>query len=86
MKYSVKIVRNNYNEKAECTRKQVDESFFDSLDTALASYNSSVIGERVYSELRSVHGSTNYYVSLIVRNGDDCISLESVFIHNGEVQ
>ena len=85
MKYSVKIIRHFYNEGAERTRKQVDESFFKHIDDALTYYNSAIIGERISSELHSHSGSTNYYLNLIARNNGDCITLESVFIHNGEV-
>lgn len=87
MKYSVKVVRNYYNVKATIEKKQTDERFFsDSLDCALLAYNSNIIGERVSSEMHSVNGSSNIYVSLIARSDGEAIVLESTFIHNGEVQ
>lgn len=88
MKYSVKVVRNYYNTKAIREQKQSDERFFsDSLDSALIAYNSTIIGERITSEMHSINGSSsNIYVSLIVRLDGESIVLESTFIHNGEVQ
>lgn len=87
MKYSVKVVRNYYNTKAIMEQKQTDERFFsDSLDCALIAYNSTIIGERIASEMHNVNGSSNIYVSLIVRTNGESIVLESTFIHNGEVQ
>lgn len=87
MKYSVKVVRNYYNTKAIREQKQSDERFFsDSLDSALIAYNSTIIGERITSEMHTINGSSNIYVSLIARNADESIVLESTFIHNGEVQ
>lgn len=87
MKYSVKVVRNYYNAKAILEQKQSDERFFsDSLDCALIAYNSNIIGERVSSEMHSINGSSNIYVSLIARTDGEAIVLESTFIHNGEVQ
>lgn len=87
MRYSVKVVRNYYNTKAIREQKQSDERFFsDSLDSALIAYNSTIIGERITSEMHTVNGSSNIYVSLIARNDDEAIVLESTFIHNGEVQ
>lgn len=87
MKYSVKVVRKYYNTKAILEQKQTDECFFsDSLDCALLAYNSNIIGERVTSEIHSVNGSSNIYVSLIARTDGESIVLESTFIHNGEVQ
>lgn len=87
MKYSVKVVRDYYNTKAIREQKQTDERFFsDSLDCALIAYNSTIIGERITSEMHTINGSSNIYVSLIARNADESIVLESTFIHNGEVQ
>ena len=87
MKYSVKVVRNYYNTKAIREQKQSDERFFsDSLDSALIAYNSTIIGERITSEMHSVNGSSNIYVSLIARIDGESIVLESTFIHNGGVQ
>lgn len=87
MRYSVKVVRNYYNTKAIREQKQTDERFFsDSLECALLAYNSNIIGERIASEMHSINGSSNIYVSLIARNADESIVLESTFIHNGEVQ
>lgn len=87
MTYSVKVVRNYYNIKAIRGQKQTDERFFsDSLDCALIAYNSTIIGERITSEMHAINGSSNIYVSLIARNVDESIVLESTFIHNGEVQ
>lgn len=87
MKYSVKIVRNYYNTKAIREQKQIDERFFsDSLDSALLAYNHTIIGERVAGELHAINGSSNIYVSLIVRIDGESTVLESTFIHNGEVQ
>lgn len=86
MKYTVKIVRSFYNDKAVREKKQIEELYFhNSLDAALIAYNSSIIGERITSELNSFTGSTNFIVSLIVKYHDETITLESVFIHNGEV-
>ena len=87
MKYSVKVIRNYYNVKATLEQKQTDERFFsDSLDCALLAYNSNIIGERIASEMHSVNGSSNIYVSLIARIDGESVVLESTFIHNGEVQ
>lgn len=87
MLYSVKVVRNYYNVKATLEQKQTDERFFsDSLDSALIAYNSNIIGERIASEIHSVNGSSNIYVSLIARIDGESVVLESTFIHNGEVQ
>lgn len=87
MKYSVKVVRNYYNNKAIREQKQTDERFFsDSLDCALLAYNSTITGERIASDMHNVNGSSNIYVSLIVRTNGESIVLESTFIHNGEVQ
>lgn len=86
MKYTVKITRNFYNDKAVCERKEAIEKLFDDLDTALMTYNSSIIGERITSEMHSVNGSSNICVSLIVRIDGEPIVLDSKFIHNGEVQ
>ena len=87
MKYSVKVVRKYYNTKAIIEQKQTDERFFsDSLDCALLAYNSNIIGERIASEMHSVNGSSNIYVSLIARIDGEAVVLESTFIHNGEVQ
>lgn len=87
MKYSVKVVRMYYNVKATLEQKQTDERFFsDSLDCALIAYNSNIIGERITSEMHSVNGSSNIYVSLIARIDGEAVVLESTFIHNGEVQ
>lgn len=87
MKYSVKVVRNYYNTKAIREQKQTDERFFsDSLDCALIAYNSTIIGERITSEMHAINGSNDVHVSLIVRLDDESIVLESTFIHNGEVQ
>ena len=87
MKYSVKVVRQYYNVKATLEQKQMDERFFsDSLDCALVAYNSNITGERITSEMHSVNGSSNIYVSLIACIDGESIVLESTFIHNGEVQ
>ena len=86
MKYSVKIIRNFYDDRAVCERKEVIEKLFDDLDTALITYNCSIIGERVTGEAHSYSGSSNIYVMLIVRINGESIRLESTFIHNGEVQ
>lgn len=87
MRYSVKVVRNYYNTKAIREQKQTDERFFsDSLDCALIAYNSTIIGERITSEMHAINGSSNIHVSLIVRLDGESIVLESTFIHNGEVQ
>lgn len=87
MKYSVKVVRNFYNTKAIQEQKQTDERFFsDSLDSALIAYNSTIIGERITSEMHAINGSSNINVSLIFRHDGESIVLESTFIHNGEVQ
>lgn len=86
MKYSVKTVRNFYNDKAVREQKQTSEVFFESIDTALSNYNYTIIGERVAGELHAINGSSNIYVSLIVRLDGESIVLESTFIHNGEVQ
>lgn len=87
MRYSVKVVRNYYNTKAIREQKQSDERFYsDSLDAALFAYNSTVITERITSEIYAINGSSSIYVSLIARNVDEPIVLESKFIHNGVVQ
>ena len=86
MKYSVKVVRNNYNAKAVREQKQTTEQFFDSIDSALTNYNYTIIGERVAGELHAIDGSSNIYVSLIVRLNGVFTVLESTFLHNGEVQ
>lgn len=87
MTYSVKVIRNYYNVKATLEQTQTDECFFsDSLDSALLAYNSNIIGERITSEMHSINGSSNIYVSLSTRIGGESIVLESTFIHNGEVQ
>jgi hypothetical protein len=86
MKYSVKIIRNFYNDKAVCEQKQVAESFFESIDSALIGYNCSIIGERVTSETHSYTGSSNIHVMLIAHIDGESIQLESTFIHNGEVR
>lgn len=86
MKYSVKIIRNFYNDKAVCEQKQVTESFFESLDVALVGYNCSIIGERVTGEAHSYSGSSNIGVMLIARIDGEAVVIESTFIHNGEVQ
>lgn len=86
MKYSVKIIRNFYDDRAVCERKEVIEKLFDDLDTALIAYNCSIIGERVTGEAHSYTGSSNIYVMLIVRIDGESIRLESTFLHNGEEQ
>ena len=87
MKYSVKVVRDYYNTKLIREQKQTDERFFsDSLDCALIAYNSAIIGERITSEAHAINGTSNIYVSLIVRLDGESIVLESTFIQNGEVQ
>lgn len=86
MKYSVKIIRNFYNDKAVCEQKQVTESFFESIDDALIGYNCSIIGERVTGEAHSYTGSSNIDVMLIAHIDGESIRLESTFLHNGEVQ
>lgn len=86
MKYIVKIVRNFYNNKAVREKKQIEELYFhNSLDAALIAYNSTIIGERITSELNSFIGSTNFYVLLTANIDGETITLESTFIHNGEV-
>ena len=86
MKYSVKVVRNFYNDKAVREQKLTNELFYESIDTALSSYNHTIIGERITGEMHSVNGRSNIYVSLIARIDGEAIVLESTFIHNGEVQ
>ena len=86
MKYSVKTVRNFYNDKAVLEQEQSNEVFFESIDTALSSYNNTVIGERVAGEFHAINGTSNIYVSLIVRLDGESIVLESTFLHNGEVK
>ena len=87
MKYSVKVVRNYYNTKAVLEQKQTDECFFyDSLECALLAYNTNIIGERITSEMHSVNGSSDIYVSLTACIDGEDVVLESTFIHNGEVQ
>lgn len=87
MKYSVKVVRNYYNTKAIWEQKQTDERFFgDSLDSALIAYNSTIIGERITSDIHSTNGTSSIYVLLIVRLNGESTVLESTFIRNGEVQ
>lgn len=86
MKYSVKTHRNFYNDKAVCEQKLSNELFYESIDTALSSYNYTIIGERITGETHSVNGSSNIYVSLIARIDGEPVVLESTFIHNGEVQ
>lgn len=87
MKYSVKVVRNYYNTEAIREQKQTDERFFsDSLDSAVIAYNSTIIGERITSEVHTINGSSNIFVSIIARSDNESIVLESTFIHNGEVQ
>ena len=86
MKYSVKVVRSYYNRYAIRERKQTDEQFFTDIDVALIAYNSSIIGEKVSGKIHSNDGSLNIYVSLIVRIDGKSTVLESVFLHNGEVQ
>ena len=86
MKYSVKVVRSYYNCYAIRERKQSDEQFFTDLDVALIAYNSTIIGEKVSGKIHSNDGSSNIYVSLIVRIDGEATVLESAFIHNGEVQ
>lgn len=85
MKYTVKIIRNFYNHKAVCERKEVIEKLFDDLDTALIAYNCSITGESLTSELHAFNGSSNIYVSLIFNSYRETV-LESTFIHNGVVQ
>lgn len=86
MKYSVEVVRSFYNEKAVIEQKQQNEQYFDSIDTALISYNCSIIGERVTGEAHSYHGSSNIYISLYAYTDEGMIMLETTFLHNGEVQ
>lgn len=86
MRYSVKVVRNIYNDNAVREQKLTNELFYESIDTALSSYNHTIIGERITSEMHSVNGSSNIYVSLIARIDGEALVLESTFIHNGEVQ
>ena len=85
MRYSVKIIRNFYNDKAVCERKEAIEKLFEDIDTALLTYNSSIIGEQLSSELHTINGSSNIAVSLIFNSYGETV-LESTFIHNGEVQ
>lgn len=86
MKYSVKTVRNFYNDKAVCEQKFINELFYESIDTALFRYNHTIIGERITGEMHSVNGSSNICVSLIAHIDGESVVLESTFIHNGEVQ
>ena len=86
MKYSVEVVRSFYNDKAVIEQKQQTEDFFDSIDSAVLNYNCSIIGERVTGEAKSHIGSSNIYVSLHAYTNDGMITLETTFLHNGEVQ
>lgn len=86
MKYSVKIIRNFYDDRAICEQKEFIEKLFDDLDTALITYNCSIIGERVTGEAHSHTGSSNIHIMLIAHIDGESIRLESTFIHDGEVQ
>lgn len=86
MKYSVKIIRNFYDDRAMCEQKECIEKFFDDLDTALTTYNCSIIGERVTGKAHSYTGSSNIHVILIAHIDGESIRLENTFIHDGEVQ
>lgn len=86
MKYSVRTVRNFYNDELVREEKQTNELFFESIDTALSSYNHTIIGERVSGELHAINGISNIDVWLIAHNDEESFVLESTFIHNGEVQ
>lgn len=86
MKYSVEVVRSFYNEKATIEQKQQSEMYFDSIDSAVLSYNCSITAERVTGEAKSYRGSSNIYVSLYAHTDEGIIMLETTFLHNGEVQ
>lgn len=86
MKYSVEIVRSFYNDKDVIEQKQQSELFFDSIDSAVLNYNSSIIGERVTGQTKSYTGSSNINVSLYAYTEEGMIMLETTFLHNGEVQ
>lgn len=86
MKYLVKIVRNFYDDKAVIEQKQQSELFFDSIDSAVLNYNSSIIGERVTGQARSYNGSSHINVSLYAYTNEGLIKLETTFLHDGEVQ
>lgn len=86
MKYSVEIVRTFYNDKGDIEQKQQSELFFDSIDSAVLNYNSSIIGERVTGKAKLYTGSSNIDVSLYAYTKEGIIMLETTFIHNGEVQ
>lgn len=86
MRYYVKIIRNYYGCDAVRVRKQADEQYFTDMDTALIVYNASIIGEKVSGSIHSNNGSSNIYVSLNALVDGEVINIESVFIHNGEVQ
>lgn len=86
MRYYVEIIRNYYGCDAVRVRKQADDQYFTDIDTALITYNASIIGEKVSGSIHSNNGSSNIHVSLNVLVDGEVINLESVFIHNGEVQ
>ena len=86
MRYSVMIIRCFYNDKATIEKKQTQETFFDTIDSAVLCYRCSITGERVTGELHSSEGSSNIYVKLYARPDDGMTLLESTFLHNGEVQ
>ena len=86
MKYSVKVVRSFYNDKAVIEQNQQSEVFFDSIDSAVLNYNCSITGERVTGQAKSYTGSSNIYVSLYAYPNKGMIMLETTFLHNGEVQ
>lgn len=85
MKYSVKIFRHFYNDKAVCEQKEIITKFFEDLDTALISYNYSIIGERVTGQAHSYTGSSSITVMLMAEIDGEVIKLESTFLHDGEV-
>lgn len=86
MKYSIKVVRSFYDDKAVIEQKQQNERFFDSISTVALSYETTIIGERVTGEAHSYTGSSNITVSVYAYTDEGLIKLESTFIHNGEVQ
>lgn len=85
MKYSVKIIRNFYDDKAVCEQKEVIVKLFEDLDTALITYNYSIIGERVTGQAHSYTGSSSITVMLMAEIDGEVVKLESTFLHDGEV-
>ena len=86
MKYSVEVVRSFYDDKAIIQQKQQSEVFFDSIDSAVLNYNCSIVGERVTGQAKSYTGSSNINVSLQAYTDEGIITLETTFLHNGEVR